>query len=57
MNFTNTLVLNLNLKFFHICGDDVVMTWQVTWHSWVMWQVTWPNWGDVAGGVAYSGQS
>ena len=33
------------------------MTWQVTWPNWVMWQVTWPNWGDVAGDVAYSGQT
>ena len=50
-------MLNLNLKFLHICGDDVVMTWQVMWHNWVMGQVTWPNLGDVAGDVTYSGQT
>ena len=33
------------------------MTWQVTWHNWVMWQVTWPNFGDVTGDVAYLGQT
>ena len=50
-------MLNLNLKVFHICGDDVVMTWQVMWHNWLTWQVTWPDLGDVAGDVAYSGQT
>ena len=33
------------------------MMWQVTWPNWVMWKVMWPNWGDVAGDVAYSGQT